>query len=240
MSLSTLFTCFTKIKDPRKKRGIRHNFQSILKLVTLGFCCRLVCLEHIVLFAKEHWKILKKELDFTRNKPPDATTIGRVLAKIDLKELEKAFREWISSILDTEEEYTASVDGKVLKNVQGDKGNPICIVNVFIHDIKLAIAQIKVEEKKGESTALKEALKKLFKKYPGLRILTGDAAFSGRDLCSMITEIGRDYFMQIKGNQPKIHEVLKLHFEEETQNRKADDFTEEKKRFDNQKRNLDL
>lgn len=229
MSLLTLFTCFTKIKDPRKKRGVRHNFQSILKLVTLGFCCRLVCLEHIVLFAKEHWKILKKELGFTRRQPPDATTIGRVLSKINLNELEKAFREWVSVLLETEEEYTASVDGKVLENVQGNKGNPICIVNVFIHDIRLAIAQIKVEEKKGESTALKDALKGLFKKYPGLRILTGDAAYSGRDLCGMITEIGRDYLMQIKGNQPRIHEVLKMHFEEEIQNRQADAFTEEKK-----------
>lgn len=233
MSLSTLFSCFTKLEDPHKKRGVRHNFQSILKLVTIGFCCRLVCLEHIVLFAKEHWKIFKKQLGFTRKQPPDATTIGRVLAKIDLKDLEKAFREWISGILETEEEYTASVDGKVLENVQGSNGNPICIVNIFIHDIKLAIAQIKVKEKKGESTALRSGLKHLFKKYPGLRILTGDAAYSGRELCKAITELGRDYFMQIKGNQPKILESVKALFNEEIKNREADDFTEEKKKLVN-------
>ena len=230
MSITTLFECLDKIKDPRKKRGVRHNFQAILRLVTLGFCCRLVCIEHIVLFAKQHWKILKKELGFTRKQPPDATTIGRILSKIDLEDLEKAFREWTSVILEKEEEYTASVDGKVLKNVQGDNGNPICIVNIFVHEIKLAIAQIKVDEKKGESTALKDSLKNLFKKYPGLKILTGDAAFSGRKLCSIITEVGRDYFMQIKGNQPKILKSLKTHFDEEIKIRESDGFTEEKKR----------
>ena len=99
MSITTLFECLDKIKDPRKKRGVRHNFHAILRLVTVGFCCRLVCIEHIVLFAKEHWKLLKNELGFTRKQPPDATTIGRVLAKIDLEYLEKAFREWTSVIL---------------------------------------------------------------------------------------------------------------------------------------------
>ena len=63
----TLFGRLDGIRDPRKKRGVRHNFHSIIKLVILGFTARLVCLEHIVEFAKGHWDQLKKPLGFNRD-----------------------------------------------------------------------------------------------------------------------------------------------------------------------------
>ena len=123
----------------------------------------------------------------------------------------------------------ASVDGKALRNVCDDKGNPIYMINVFAHDIQMVLAQIEIPNKKGESTVLRDHLKALFDRYPGLRLLTGDAAFNGRDLCKEITYLGRNYLVQIKGNQKKIHEVLKLHFDEEEKKRKADAIVEEKK-----------
>jgi hypothetical protein len=72
-------------------------------------------------------------------------------------------------------------------------------------------------------------LKDLFDKYPGLRLLTGDAAFNGRDLCREITLLGRHYLVQIKANQERVHEVLQLHFDEEQEKRAADAQTVEKK-----------
>ncbi len=44
-----LFECIKDIPDPRKKRGIRHPFQAVLKLVLLGFTCRLVAIEDLPL-----------------------------------------------------------------------------------------------------------------------------------------------------------------------------------------------
>lgn len=224
----TLFKLIERMHDPRKRRGVRHNFHSILKLVVLGFTARLICLEHIVEFAKAHWNDLKKALGFTRDTPPDATTIGRVLKKIDRNELESVFREWVKTKVEGID-MTASVDGKALRNVSDNDGNPLFMVNVFAHNIQMTLAQQEVAEKKGESTTFREMLKSLFETYPGLRILTGDAAFAGRDLCKEITRLGRHYLVQIKGNQEKVQEVLQLHFEEDREKRVADAKSTEKK-----------
>lgn len=225
-----LFEALHGISDPRKKRGVRHNFHSILKLVIFGFCSRLVCLEHIVEFASHCWSVIQEPLGFNREAPPDATTIGRVLKKVNREELEEVFREWVSTKL-TEKEIDASVDGKALRNVCDKNGNPIYMVNVFAHDVQMVLAQAEIPKKKGESTTLKTMLEGLFDKYPGLRLLTGDAAFNGRDLCKEIARLGKHYLVQIKRNQEHIYEVLQLHFDEEKYERSPDAKTVEKKSF---------
>lgn len=226
-----LFEALHRISDPRKKRGVRHDFHAILKLVILGFCARLVCLEHIVEFAAHCWSEIKDPLGFKRNSPPDATTIGRILKKVNRDELEIVFRDWVSTKV-SGKKIDASVDGKALKNVCDENGNAIYMVNVFAHDVQMVLAQAEIPEKKGESTTLKTMLEGLFDKYPGLRLLTGDAAFNGRDLCKEIARLGKHYLIQIKGNQKYIYEVLQLHFDEEKCKREPDAKAVEKKNFE--------
>jgi hypothetical protein len=230
MKSETLFQIVEQIKDPRKKRGVRHPFHAILKLVILGYICRLVWIEHVAVYAKKHWDKIKVELGFTRDYSPDATTMRRALRGLDRQQLEEAFEEWVRQKVG-DKEFSAAVDGKALRGVAGQEDEPAQLVNVFIHDLKIAIAQFATEKKKGEPTVLRHALKSLFDRYPGLRILTGDAAYAGREMCQAIIDLGRDYLVQIKDNQPRIKEVLELHFDEESQKRKADASTIEKKRL---------
>jgi hypothetical protein len=204
-----LFECTNTIVDPRKKRGIRHPFHSVLKLVLLGFTCRLVAIEHMVAFFEPIWDQLQKPLGFTRSQPPDPTTIRRALAGLNPQQLQQAFEPWIQGLVEGED-FMASVDGKAMKNVKGDNGLAAMLVNVFAHDMKLALAEYAIHAKEGEPTVLKEALKPLFDRYPGLKILTGDAAFAGRELNEAIIALGRDYIVQVKDNQP----TLKKHIEE--------------------------
>ncbi|MFQ5493732.1 MAG: ISAs1 family transposase [Candidatus Dojkabacteria bacterium] len=239
MESKTLFDIIEQIADPRKKRGVRHPFHAILKLVILGYICRLVWIEHVAVYAKNHWDKIKVVLGFTRDYAPDATTIRRALQGLDRRKLEEAFEEWICEQLG-DKEFTVAADGKALCGVAGHDDEPAQLINIFIHDLKIAIAQFPTEKKKGEPTVLRDALKSLFDRYPGLRILTGDAAFAGRDMCQAIIELGRDYLIQIKGNQPKIKEVLELHFDEESQKRKPDAGTVEKKRSGDSTRHLGL
>lgn len=229
MTSNTLFNLIEKIQDPRHKRGVRHPFHAILKLLIFGYICRLVWIEHIALYAKKYWNKLKEPLGFTRDYSPDATTIRRAIRGVNREELEAVFEEWVSELLG-EKEFTGAVDGKALCNVMGKREEPAQLVNVFIHDLKIAIAQIPTEEKKGEATILRNSLKTLFDRYPGLQILTGDAAYAGRDMCRAVVDLGRNYLVQIKDNQPKIKEVLELHFNEECQSRPPDAITTEKKR----------
>ena len=239
MKSRILFSALEQIEDPRKKRGVRHPFHAILKLIILGYISRLVWIEHIAEYAKNHWDKIKLALGFDRDYAPNATTIRRALRGLDRKRLEEMFESWVCEQLG-DKEFTAAVDGKALRNVAGSGGEPAQLVNIFIHDLKISIAQFPTEEKKGEPTVLRESLKSLFDQYPGLQILTGDAAYAGREMCQAVVDLGRDYLVQIKENQPKIKEVLEIHFEEESQTREADAVTVEKKRHLNSTRDLGL
>lgn len=207
-----LFECLQNIPDPRKKRGVRHPFHPVLKFVLLGFTCRLVAIEHMVSFFKPIWNQLKEALGFNRPSPPDPTTIRRVLNGIKPEQLQNAFEQWVSELIGNQT-FMASVDGKSMRNVKGESGLALMLINVFAHDLKLAIAEYAIKAKEGEPTVLREALGQLFKQYPGLKILVGDAAFSGRDLNEAIISLGRDYIAQIKENQPKMRKLLEEWFE---------------------------
>lgn len=188
----------------------------ILKMVTLGFACRLVAVEHIVNFFRPLWKILGPELGSDRPQPPDPTTVRRVLESVDRAHAEASFRQWVGSIVGSEK-LTAAVDGKTLRNSLCQK-----ILNVFAHDIKIVLAQEEIENDAGESTTLQKHLGRLFSDYPGLAILTGDAAYCGRDLCQAIKDAGRDYIVQAKGNQGALHAQIVKWFEEEVERRSPD------------------
>ncbi len=207
-----LFECLQSISDLRKKRGIRHPFQSVLKLVLLGFTCRLVAIEHMVSFFEPIWDQIKGPLGFKRRKPPDPTTIRRMLNGLKPEQFQKAFEQWVGEMIEGKT-FMVSVDGKALRSVRGENGLARMLVNVFAHDVKLALAEYPIEEKNGEATVLKEALAQLFDRYPGLKILTGDAAFAGRELNQAIISLGRDYIVQIKENQPKLKKLLEEEFQ---------------------------
>lgn len=202
-----LFECLKTIPDPRKKRGVRHPFQSVLQFVLLGFTCRLVAIEHMVAFFTPIWGQVKDSLGFTRPKPPDPTTIRRTLNGLKPEQLQQAFEHWIQGLTNGQD-FLASVDGKAMKNVKGENGLAAMLVNVFAHDLKLALAEYPLKAKEGEPTVFKEALKQLFDRYPGLKILTGDAAFAGRELNEAIITLGKDYIVQVKDNQPTLKKLV--------------------------------
>jgi hypothetical protein len=167
----------------------------------------------MVAFFEPIWEEIKGPLGFTRPKPPNATTIRRVLAGLYPEELQLAFEPWVQSLVKGKV-FMASVDGKAMKNVKGESGLAAMLVNVFAHDMKVALAEYPIHAKQGEPTVIKGALRSLFDRYPGLKILTGDAAFAGRELNEAIIALGKDYVVQIKENQPKLKMEIEKWFEE--------------------------
>ena len=107
-----------------------------------------------------------------------------------------------------DQEMQASVDGKWAKQSEDAQGNPLVMVNVLAHDLKLCLAQWPASEKRYEPGVLREQLGPLFERYPGLGLMTMDALYAERDLCQAIADHGRDYLVRIKGNQPEVLAAL--------------------------------
>ena len=100
------------------------------------------------------------------------------------------------------------MDGKWAKQSVDAQGNPLVMVNVPAHDLKLCLAQWPASEKRYEPAVLREQPGPLFERYPGLRLLTMDALYAERDLCQAIVSHGRDYLVRIKGNRPELLAAL--------------------------------
>ena len=199
----SLFACLDQIPDPRRARGVRHPFQGILRLTLLGLVCGQTTMAHIALFARMHWATLKEPLGFVRDEPPHATTISRTLAGVPWEQLQDALVDWVSRVV-ADRQLSASVDGKWAKQSTDAKGNPLVMVNVLAHDLRLCLAQWPASEKRYEPGVLRERLGQLFESYPGLRLLTMDALYAERDLCQAIVDCGRDYVVRVKGNRPDV------------------------------------
>ena len=167
---------------------------------------------HIALFARMHWPVLREPLGFIRNHPPHATTMSRTLAGVPYEQLQGALSGWVARVV-ADQELDASVDGKWAKQSEDKGGNPLVMVNVLAHDLRLCLSQWPASEKRHEPGVLREQLAQLFESYPGLRLLTMDALYAERDLCQAIVSQGRDYLVRInpvriKGNRPEVLEAL--------------------------------
>ena len=203
----SLFQCLEQVADPRRPRGVRHPFQAILRLTLPGLVCGQTTMAHIALFARMHWPALREPLGFVRDHPPHATTISRTLAGVPCEQLQAALTGWAAQVM-ADQEMSAAVDGKWAKQSVDAQGNPLVMVNVLAHDLKLCLAQWPASEKRYEPAVLREQPGPLFERYPGLRLLTMDALYAERDLCQAIVSHGRDYLVRIKGNRPELLAAL--------------------------------
>jgi hypothetical protein len=226
----SLLAAMRRLTDPRKRRGVRHPFAALLSLTLLGLLCRQPDFLSIARWADDHWGRLRDALGFTRRRAPHNTTLSRACARFCLDEFRAAVMGWLLELAGGPGPATAAVDGKTSKQSRGADGDPIHVLNVFAHDLRVCLAQWKVGDGKDtEPEVLKAHLDELFAAYPALRLLTGDALFCQRPLAELIVRRGRHYLLAVKDNQPDLLEAARAACAGATA-RTADASTREKKR----------
>jgi len=212
--LGSLVTALQDVPDTRKRRGQRHPFAGLLSLAFLGCLCRHSELAVLQRWADDNWDILREPLGFDREKCPHATTFSRALAPLCLEAFQTAFVTWLGDALLALPLDAAAVDGKTSKQGHDKDGDPIHTLNVFVHDLKVTLAQWPVtDEKATEPEVLKAHLDELLKRYPGLTLFTGDALFCQRPLAGLIIEASRHYLFAVKDNQPDMMEAMHTAFD---------------------------
>jgi hypothetical protein len=228
-SLALFVQCIQKVPDPRSPRGQSHHFSTILAITLLGLLANISTPTEIQRWAKLRFKQFRQFLTFKKKRMPHGTTFSRALAKLSLADLQNAFAEFLNAILQ-DTTLVAAVDGKTAKQMKDDDGNPIHMLNVFIHKLKLHGASWSVKgDKTNEPGCLKKHLGELFDMYPCLKLLTGDAMFAQRPLLEAIQEYHRDYLVQVKGNQEKVLEHLERTFKDAPKQKPSDCLSSKKK-----------
>ncbi len=157
--------------------------------------------------AKEEW--LKQFLELP-NGIPSHDTISRVFARLDPKEFEQCFRDWVKTISELIPGEIISIDGKTVKHSGSKTKNqkPLPVVNAWATEQRLVLGQVKVLNKSNEITAIPELIKVL--ELSGC-LVTIDAIGTQTKIAQLIQDNGADYCLALKENQPNLYqEVVNL------------------------------
>lgn len=205
-SLAEVFQC---VDDGRDPRGVRHPMPAILALVFLGLLARIREMAVLTRWAADHWDQLRESLGFTRDEPPHATTISRALSRCSLGDFSRAFFQWVKQVLPADQPLAVAVDGKTSRRGYDAHGEPVQTVTVFVHHLKLVLAQWSHSgEKTNEPGVLRKHLAELVADFPLLQLITGDAIYAQRPLAEALVAAHCNYLVQIKANQPDILDAL--------------------------------
>ena len=206
----SLIDCFSDLKDPRVDRTKRHLLTDIIMISICAVICGAEGWEDIEEFAEARQEWFECFLALP-NGIPSHDTISRVFARLDPREFEKRFREWVEGLREKLSEVI-SVDGKVSRGshdrAAGKK--PISMVSAWAHDNSLVLGQLKVEDKTNEIRAIPELLQMLDLKGC---IVTTDAMGCQKEIASKIISKEADYVLAVKDNQETLHSEIAEYFD---------------------------
>lgn len=199
---------FSEIPDPRQQAKVLYPLDEMILTTLCGVICGAESYVEIEEFGNAKLPFLKQFLPF-ENGIPSHDTFGIVFSKIDSKLFNNAFSRWVQEIQDNIPKLVA-IDGKTVRRSRDNDLSPIHIVSAWAVEQNIVLAQMKTDEKSNEITAIPELL--------SLLVLNGaivsiDAAGCQMKIASQILDKQADYVFAVKGNQPSIHNEIKMFFE---------------------------
>jgi len=200
---NSLIQYLGRIKDPRKRRGIRHQQVAVLAIAVCAVLSGCRSFSAIGEWAADLPQRLLKRLgcrrDLGRYIPPSEPTLRRSLQSVDPDEVDEAISAWLMTQQSGE---AISIDGKTLRGAVGDDGKAIHLVAAFLHKEGITIAQKQVAEKSNEITVIKPLLDPL--NIEG-KVITLDALHTQVKTARYLKEDKKaDYVLFVKGNQPTL------------------------------------
>lgn len=223
VTIADLTAAFNSVADPRKSHNRTYSLTSLL----LALCAAILC-NHLNILAAAEWLRdqsleLKHALGFNdpAGKTPYQSTFQRALKKLDATSLETALTNYFDPHLPAQlrarGSQSVAIDGKCQRGrlpFEVENGTPCHLLSAFCQQMGVVLAQVAIENKQAELTVAPQLIEQL--DWQG-RVLTGDAMFCQRNLCSQVVKAGGDYLFVVKGNQATLQDNIAQLFEPPSQ-----------------------
>ena len=196
--MRSFFEYFESLPDPRVDRTKRHKLSDILFITMAAVLSGCDEWNEIALYGESKQQWLRQYLELA-NGVPSHDTFNRVFAALDTCALQECFLSWVQSIAQVTKGDVVSIDGKRLCG-SGQNGSKAMIhmVSAWSESNALVLAQVKVEDKSNEITAIPCLLEVLALKGC---IVTLDAMGCQKEIAAAIVKKEADYILAVKGNQ---------------------------------------
>lgn len=201
---------FKSLVEPRMERCKLHLFDEIIFLTIAAVISGADNFVEIEWFGNKKKDWLLTFLKF-ENGIPSHDTIGKLFARIDAKEFEKCFIEWVQSVVELTKGQVIAIDGKALRGsssvTNGKKA--IHMVSAFASANQVVLGQLACQEKSNEITAIPALLELIVVKGC---IVTIDAMGCQTSIAEKIIEREADYILAVKDNQKQLHKEIREMF----------------------------
>ena len=203
----TLTEHFAALDDPRVERTKLHPLLAIITSALCAVICGAESWDDIAEFTEAKFTWLETFLDFPHG-PPSHDTFNRVFAALDPTQFQSCFAAWMKAVATILPLEVIALDGKTLRGSH-DRFNEkaaIHMVSAWATSNRLVLAQVKVDSKSNEITAIPELLRALAIKGC---IVTIDAMGCQREIAQQIVEQGGEYVLALKENHDNLyHDVV--------------------------------
>src|SRR6266702_4245288 len=201
--ITTLWYTLHSIPDYRRAQGRRHDLPTLLTLAILALCCGSAGYLAMQEWCENYQNQIAKQLTFLANHLPNSATFHRVFAKLDIIAFEDIIGKWLQAITPLEKGEGIALDGKEIH------GTGLCLVAAFAHIAKAVLFEEGTDSKEKELVVGPNVLKHITITN---HVITGDALFAQKKLCSYITKEHAGYVFRVKGNQETLEKDIRLFF----------------------------
>jgi len=197
-----LFEVLSSIVDPRKRRGVRHQVQSIVAITVCATLAGSKSFVAIAQWASEQSSETLKRLGSKRGKPPSERTFRRVLQSIDVEEVDRKTGPWVMQQQVSLAGKGLAVDGKTLRGSRDGDKKAVHLLSAVVHESGTVVAQVPVDRKTNEITCARPLLAELDIKDS---VVTADALLAQKAIARYVVEDKEaDYLFTVKDNQPTL------------------------------------
>jgi len=196
-----LFKRLQRLKDPRKRRGIRHSRTSTLAIAACAVLSGARSFLAIGEWAADLPQSLLKRLGCRLHPrkrtyiPPSEPTLRRHLHSVDANEFDHIINEWLVEQTDPD---AIAVDGKTLRGARDSSGKKMHLMAAILHKEGVVVAQKPVDSKTNEITVFQSLLDSVDLKD---KVITADALHTQVEHAHYLNEREADYVFTVKGNQ---------------------------------------
>jgi len=210
-----LFDILRGVPDSRKRRGVRHQIESLLATAICAVLAGARSFTAMGEWAADQARETLERLNSKRGKAPSERTYRRLFDRIDVEDLDRRTGQWIAEQQRLQAGAALAMDGKTVRG-SGDGDKPaIHLLSAIVHGSGAVVAQVAVESKTNEITRVEPLLEDL--DIEGV-VVTGDALLTQREIARhLVDDKHADYVFTAKDNQPTLKKDIADLFAEQEQ-----------------------
>lgn len=208
VTLQSLADVLGAVPDPRSRHGRRYSLPFLLTCLVAAMLCDCDSLEAVGQWCREHRALLRELFGSRPHLTPCESTFRKLLPRLSATHLEWALASWLQHRRPHPDHEPVALDGKVVRGASRDGQQPH-LLSVVTHQTGDTLVQVRIDAKTNEIPVARELLGWLL--LDG-RVVTADALHTHASFAQQLLDLGADYLLPVKENQPQLVADLRDYF----------------------------